>query len=198
MNYRRLVSGGVGLTALALGLTLSGDGTGGLVDKLVSTLGNDYLFLAVVAGGSLLVAAAMFVSGRASNLDQARMPDAERPISVPAPGSNFDKRVEGLRFSLPLVGRGHREAVRSRLRSAAAEAVVQRANCSRDEADRRVALGEWTTDGDAAAFLAEANDVTGETGHLAALISGSTRRRHRVRRTIDAIDELTPTRRVDR
>lgn len=188
MTWRRTLPAALGVAALAFGLTAAGDGPfAAVVSAGVETLGNDYLFLAALAGAGVPLAAAMLASGRAGNLEQAETPDPERPPVVPAVGEEFDERVHSLRFKLPVVGRSTRRAVRDRLRTAAVEATVRAEGCSRAEAARRVTDGTWTDDRTVAAFL------TGESGfspphrHLTALADGETLDQRRVRRAVEEI-----------
>ena len=193
MNARRAALGALGVVALAVAQSATGDGAfAGLVSAAVSALGNDYLFVASVGGASIVVAAAMLYSGRSANLTQATMPDPERPTAVPAAGDGFDERVESLRFALPVVGRRERERVRERLRTAAVEATVRSAGCSRGEAERRVASGAWTDDDDAAAFLSSTDSPASPERRLRLFAAGDTLGRRRVRRTVEEICERTP------
>lgn len=188
MNIRRGALGTAGVLLLGLSVAVSDGGVlADLVGAAVTALGNDYLLLAAIAAGGLVLAGAMIASGRAGNLDQARMPDPERPIAVPAPGGRFDERVGGLRFGLPVVGRSAREAVRERLRATAVDVTMRAQGCGRAEAERRVAEGRWTDDPEAAAFLAEGSELPSAGGTVAALLDGETPQGRRARRTADAL-----------
>jgi hypothetical protein len=194
MNWRRVVVGTLGVVALAVGVTVAGDGpVSTVVGDVVETLGNDYLLLAAIAGLGVAVAAAMLISGRSTNLDRTTMPDPERPTAAPVPGDDFDDMVGRLRFTLPLVGRSTRRTVRERLRTAATDAVRHSERCSRAEAARRVAAGTWTDDSAASAFLSEGQSYGSVPAHVTAFVDGETLGQRRVRRTVDEIAGRTRT-----
>jgi hypothetical protein len=196
MNRRRTLLGLAGATALLVAV----GGVASLlsVQPAVDALGNDYLFLAVIAGVGLLVAFPAFVSGRASNVEQATVPTPETPATVPPAGRTFDETVGSWRFRLPVYGREQRRAVRDRLRAAAVGAVMRERNCSRDVARRRVAAGEWTDDPGVAAYLGGGADVddpprAGIDDRLGALLSGGTWHERQARRAADRLaDRGTP------
>lgn len=197
MKRRRIVLGAAGVVLLGLALLGSGDGPlADLVDAAVTALGNDYLFLVAIAAGGLVVASAMVVSGRAGNLEQARMPDPERPVAVPTPGAGFDDQVGSVRFGLPVVGESRRESVRERLRASAVDVTMRSAGCSREEAERMVADGRWTDDPDAAAFLSE-SDPASVPELLQAGLRGETPSQRRARRTAEEIVARAPGARGD-
>lgn len=153
MNGRTVVGAG-GLVVLVAALTSV---VAPPVAPVVGMLGNDYFLVATFGALASLVGVAAIVSGRASVMDQATMPEPERPPSVPAAGDPFDDRVGSLQFVLPVVGAEDREAVRSRLRDAAVEAVRRADRCDRATARERVVSGEWTTDRAVTAFLNESS-----------------------------------------
>lgn len=198
MKPRRIVLGVAGVALLGLAVVGSGDGPpADLVEAAVAALGNDYLFLVAIAAGGLVVAAAMVVSGRAGNLEQARMPDPERPVAVPAPGAEFDDRIGRLRFGLPIVGRSERESVRERLRASAVDVTMRSTGCSSDEAERRVAEGRWTDDPDAAAFLSASDRSVSVPELLGAVLRGETPEQRRARRAAAEVVARAPGARGD-
>lgn len=182
MTARRLLLGGAGAILLVVAV-LTGTGEAIPVDAFVSTLGNDYLFVAAFGCLGLAIAAMAVVSGRASNLEQTSMPNPERPVSAPPPGYDFDAEVGTLRLSVPLYGRRRREAVRERLRADATELVVRTANCDRVTARRRVERGEWTDDAAVAGFLGDGSAV-GVGLRLQALRQSRTTFQYLVERTV--------------
>ncbi|QLG60379.1 DUF7269 family protein [Halorarum salinum] len=188
MKRRRVVLGAAGVALLGLAVLGSGEGPAAdLVDDAVAALGNDYLFLVAIAAGGLVVAAAMAVSGRASNVEQARMPDPERPVAVPAPGAGFDDRVGSVGFGLPVVGRSARESVRERLRACAVDVTMRSAGCGGEEARRRVDDGRWTDDPDAAAFLSSSGRSASLPTLLRAALRGETPAQRRARRAAEEV-----------
>lgn len=182
MTARRLALGAAGLVALVAAL-LTGTAEAVPVDALVSVLGNDYLFVAAFGCLGLAIAATAVVSGRSANLEQASMPDPERPVSAPPPGTDFDAEVGTLRLSLPLYGRRRRAAVRERLRAAATGLVMRTTNCDRETARERVESGEWTADPTVAAFLGRGS-AGGVELRLRALRRGQTAFQYLVERTV--------------
>lgn len=156
------------------------------VGALVTLLGNDYLLVAGIAGAALLLAVPVLSSGRGRHLNQASMPEPERPPDVPAAGDAFDDALRNRWLFVPVVGRNARRLVRNRLRTAAVETLMRVENCSRDEAAQRVAAGTWTDDSVVTAFLREdARPSLSE--HVAALLSGTTWTRQCAHRTAAAI-----------
>ncbi|KTG09468.1 hypothetical protein AUR64_16975 [Haloprofundus marisrubri] len=161
MKARRLLLAGTGVVVLLLGF-LGGDflPTEGLVDLL----GNDYLLMALFAGVGLLVAFSVLASGRSARLEQAEMPDAERPVSAPSPGEGFDEALSDWRLSIPILGRRRRASLRNRLRRAAIETLRTAEGYDRAEAERRVDEGTWTDDETAAAFLRTESSLRADGG----------------------------------
>lgn len=189
MRWRRLLLGVAGVALLGLASTVADDGVlATAVRAGVESLGNDYLFVAVLGVAGCLVAASMLVSGRSGNLAQTDTPNPERPPTVPAVGEEFDRTVGGVRFAVPVVGRSARRRIRERLRTAAIAATMRADGCRRETAERRVDEGTWTDDPAAAAFLADGRSAA-VGGRLAAWAAGETLRQRRARRTVDAIVE---------
>jgi hypothetical protein len=192
MRLRRVLSGLLGLAVLAVGLTMAGEGPlRDAVQRGVELAGNDYLLLAALGGVGLLLAGAMLVSGRSGNLEQTEMPDPERPVDVPTPGDEFDAQIRRTRFKLPVVGRSVRRDVERRLRTAAVDATLYTAGCSRVEAERRVENGSWTDDTAAAAFLSADTAARSPVRHVTPLFDGETLSQRRARRTVAEIATRT-------
>jgi hypothetical protein len=162
-------------------------GVGLPVGDLVAALGADYLLVAAIASVGLLVAVALLITGRATRLDQASVPDPERPITAPPPGAGFDEAIADWRLALPWVARSRREAIRTRLREAAIESLRRRSGLGRAEAEARVAAGEWTDDPVAASYLADDRRGVGVGRRLGSLLRGETWTEHRARRAAAAI-----------
>lgn len=156
MNVRRAALGVVGIATIAAFL-LTGGGVAAQVpvDAAVDMLGNDYLVVVVVAATGFALALLLVASGRPGNVDEVTTPDPERAISLPVPGDDFDAAMRSRIALLPLVGGTDRTGLRDRLRSAVVHWLMRSENCSRTEAELRVATGDWTDDPDAALFLAD-------------------------------------------
>lgn len=157
MNWRT-VAGASGVVVLVAALTSVALPTG----ALVGLAGNDYFLVAAFGVLACLAGLSRLVAGRASTMDQAAMPEPERPPSVPTAGDGFDDRTGSLRFVLPVVGAADREAVRERVRSAAVATIRRTERCDRETARERVERGAWTDDRDAAAFLDGASRGPGD------------------------------------
>ncbi|WP_436925499.1 DUF7269 family protein [Halosimplex amylolyticum] len=188
MNRRRLALGVPGVALVALALVGTGL-VGGLVpaEAAVAVLGTDYVFVALIGGGSLAVAAAVLVDG--DEVDQARMPDPESATAVPAPGDDLADRLDSWRVAVPVLGRRVRRDVRDRLREDAVTAVRRARNCDEAAARERVDSGAWTSDSRAAAFLA--SDRSASLGDaLAATLRGETPFVAGARRTADAVADV--------
>lgn len=144
------------------------------VSSIVSSLGGDWVFVAVF-GGLAVVFILVTMAWRAVNgLDQTEPPSPEDVQTVPLFGSDFDDVVE------KRAGLGDRflsdkpAAVRQRVREAAIAAEMRTESCSRSEAERRVADGSWTDDATAAAFL---SDEDGPSPPLSARVGAMVRGR---------------------
>ena len=165
MNRRRAAVAISGFLALALAVATRRAGSGGVgpVRPLVEVVGNDYVLVAGVAAVALAVAVGVAVSARAANLHQMSMPEPERPVSAPAPGTDFDDMVRSPMTVVPVVGRSQRTAVRDRLRTTAVETIERARGCDATEAERAVATGAWTDDPWAAAFVGETVHISPST-----------------------------------
>lgn len=196
MNRRRFVLGAAGLACLVAASRLAGGATRP-VDRLVALLGNDYFLVAAIGGVGLLVAVATAASGRPSRLVQADLPEPERPISVPSPGSELDDCLDGWRTWLPVVGRERRATLHARLRTDAVETLQRTTGCDRSTAERRVAEGDWPADPGVAAFLAPTEPPRPPlVGWLLALLSRETWTQRQVRRAALTLVRLDAAERV--
>ncbi|SEP30629.1 hypothetical protein SAMN04487948_14015 [Halogranum amylolyticum] len=167
----RITVGTIGL--LALGVALTSTVPTGALDGVVAAAGNDYLVVAGVAAVGLVAAFGRFYAGRASNIEQATMPDPERPVTVRPLGDEFDETLSNPRLHVPLVGRTVRRQLHTDLRDVAVRTLCRVGHCSRAEALAHLERGDWTTDDDAAAFLREDDPPTPSlTTELASLLRG--------------------------
>ncbi|QCJ46326.1 hypothetical protein [Haloprofundus sp. MHR1] len=187
MNVRRLLLAGTGVVVLLLGF-VSGDLLP--TDGLVGLLGNDYLLMAVFAAVGLLVAVSVLASGRSARLEQAEMPDAEKPVSAPSPGEGFDEALSDWRLSIPILGRRRRAALHDRLRRAAVETLRTAEGYDRAEAERRVDEGTWTDDETAAAFLRTESSLRADGGNPPNTAPAARGTRDAARRTAEEIARL--------
>lgn len=164
----RLVVGALGLVGLGVALTatLPADA----LDGLVTLVGNDYLVVAGVAAIGLVAAFGRFYGGRTSNIQQASMPEPERPVTVRPAGDEFDEALSTLRLHVPVLGRALRRECHANLREVAVRTLCRMDHCPRAEALDHLERGDWTTDEDAAAFLRRDEpptpSVTTELGSL--------------------------------
>lgn len=152
---RRLVGFGLsGVVVVGL-LTLFGESLAAVVpaDAAADALGSDYLVVAAAGGLGAILSAALVLSGRPGNVDEATTPNPERAVSVPVPGDGFDAAMTDRTALLPVVGSVDRSALRDRLRTAAVVRLMRTENCSRTEAKRRIDRGTWTGDPAARLFL---------------------------------------------
>ncbi|WP_148414094.1 hypothetical protein [Haloferax sp. KTX1] len=184
MNRRRILFGLLGLGCLAVGTVARGIGP--RTTALVSELGGDYVLVAALSGIALLAALPVVVSGRESELQQVETPDPEVPVRAPPAGRDFDETVRGWEYRTPVVGDSTRKRVKTRLRTAAVEAVMRERNCGRSRARRLVRRGEWTDDAEAASFLGSPNRSTLVTA-LSALPRRRTPAEFRARRAAEAV-----------
>ncbi|WP_042664357.1 hypothetical protein [Haloferax sp. ATB1] len=184
MNRRKLLFGLLGLACLAAGTVARG--TAFPVTALVSEVGGDYVLVAALSGIALLAALPVIASGRESELQQVETSDPEVPVRVPPAGREFDETVQGWDYRTPVLGDSTRARVKTRLRTAAVEAVMRERNCGRSRARQLVRRGEWTDDAEAASFLGSPNRSTLATA-LSALRRRQTPAEFRARRTAEAV-----------
>lgn len=124
-----------------------------------------------------------------SEVDLAEVGDPETTPDLPTPGDEFDDRLVEM-YGFANYARKHREELRERLSVAALDAIQRRRGCSREEAERVLAAGEWTDDPYAVGFFTGNVDVTGvERVRLA--LSTEPRFQIRARRAALAIERLT-------
>jgi hypothetical protein len=182
----RIAVGTIGL--LALGVALTSVVPSDALDGIVAAAGNDYLVVAGVAAVGLVAALGRFYAGRASNIEQATMPDPERPVTVRPLGDEFDEALSNPRLHVPLVGRSLRRRLYTDLRDVAIRTLCRVDHCSRTEALTHLERGDWTTDDAAAAFLRDDDPPTpAVTTELASLLRGDPWFRERASRTAEAL-----------
>lgn len=189
MHRRTLVRTAVGTVGLlALGVALTATVPTDALDGVVAAAGNDYLVVAGVAAVGLVAALGRFYAGRASNIEQATMPDPERPVTVRPLGDEFDDALSNPRLHVPFVGRAVRRRLYADLRDVALRTLRRVDHCSRAEALAHLERGDWTTDDAAAAFLREDDPPTPSlTVELASLLRGEPWFRERACRTAEAL-----------
>ena len=155
-------------------------GAGALVPTaaLVDLLGSDYFVVAAVGLAAVGLATLAVLARSLGGVEVATPPVVEAVQSAPRPGERFDRSRRGATG-------GATGSARERLREAAARTVMRTTDCSRPDAERRVAEGAWTDDRVAARFLA--SEGTGPTDPLGGVLDGD----RRLRRTVDAIAALS-------
>lgn len=144
-----LVVAGVGALVVALAISVPD----GPLTQLVTAVGSDYLLVAAIAAIGLVVAAGRFHRGRTSTIEQATMPEPERPVSVQPLGADFDRALADKRLFLPVVGDERRKRLHAELRETAARTVCRVGHCGPETAIEHLARCDWTDDAEAAAFL---------------------------------------------
>jgi len=178
VSYRRL-SLAVGVLALGIGLAAT------LVPGFVS-LGLGRVVVSVVGGLALLQAVRVVRSRRGEPLDEATMPDPERPVETPSPGAAFETALAGLLGADRIYY--HPKRIREGLRAAAVDVLVAYGGDDESTARERLATGRWTDDAYAAAFLAgEPPPAPSLRDRLRAAAGRESTLQRSVRRTVDAI-----------
>lgn len=185
VNWRHIVLGAGGILAL-VGLFIVGDDILGPVGTLLRTaVDNEYLLAMLLGAVALVLGGLVLLTGR-DHIETASMPAAEKPVPASTPGDSLEAQLGGLRAWVPMLGRGVRTEVRTRLRRAAVLAVAVERGCSDSAATQAVDDGTWTDDSVAARFLG-----TDRRRSLGAVITAATRGQtslqYRVRRTIHVL-----------
>ncbi|EMA61808.1 DUF7269 family protein [Halorubrum lipolyticum] len=126
--------------------------------------------------------------GRDRRIADPGEPERRAPATVP--GSDLDERIART-TAASLGGYASRRELRERIRTAAVAAVARDRNCSTGAADRAVAVGTWTDDPTAAAFLSSDASYPVRT-RLRAALRGRSRYGYGLRAAIDAIGRLDP------
>lgn len=190
--WRRAVVGALGLV-VAVAAILSLDGVvAGLLSVVRARVDNDYLLVMALGGVAVALAAVVVVASRDS-VRLRRPPEVERPTPAPEPGERIDARLDGLGALVPVVGRGERERIQERLRTAAVRAVAAERDWPEARAATAVAERTWTDDRVAARFL-DSGVPSAFGSALPALANRETPLRYRARRTVAAIDECGSSR----
>lgn len=168
---------------LVAGLLVAG---AGLALAVAPGLAPD-LRVPTVAFAALGVLAA--VAGAAVTVDRLRPASPTAPPERPAvavPGEAFDRRLAGLSAR----DDDAVAAVREEVRAAAVAALVRHRGHPPAEARALVRSGDWTDDGAAAAFLAEAEPEPPRLAWLRTLATGEPRAARRARRAVDAVHRV--------
>lgn len=179
---------GVALLALAA-LVVVVPGTAKLIPMgaAVQRLGNDYIFVAVVAALALGAFLLVLLARAATGVSEATPPAVEG-TTPGAPGRAVDESLDALP---PVRMTDRHRDVHERVRTAAVEAVAEADGCSRSAARERIESGEWTDDAEAAAFVA--NDDVDPPG-VPQRVATRLRRRHwfreRIETTVAALETL--------
>lgn len=189
MSAARAVALGLGAASTAATLLLAADPDAVPAEAVVAAVGGEYPFVAAVGAVALALVLVAVAWRGVSGLDQATPPTPEEVQSAPLFGADFDDAVDepfGLRARL----RSDRPAaLRERVRGAAV-AVEAAAGCSRAEAERRVATGEWTADAEAAAFLSdERGPAPPPAARVGAALRGDAWFQRGARRAAEAVAE---------
>jgi uncharacterized repeat protein (TIGR01451 family) len=145
--------GRLALAVLGLVAVVTGVVTILVVHPLADALPSS--FALVVLAGLLAVVSGLWLVRRRyrSRIRFADVPDVEAPIATPAPGTDVDSALHKLtRYREGTIK--YREQLQDRLGETAVAVLRNRANCSREEAIRRLEAGDWTDDASAAAFFA--------------------------------------------
>lgn len=157
----------------------------------VDLLGTDYLVVAGVGVAAALVTLFVGVAWTMTSINQFEVPNPEDLPTVPRPGDEFQRYVDGRAALRTNLIADEPERVRRRLRETATNAVMLHHGCPRDVARRYVETGEWTDDVEAAAYLG------GRTGprpprssRTEAALAGRTWSQRGARRAAAAIVEL--------
>lgn len=180
MNRRRVASV-VGVLALGLGVLVSV--TPGVVPVSV-----DDLLISTIGVLALVQAMRVIQTRRHGDLDEAEMPDPERPIATPSPGDDLEAVLDQFLGRRRLFYR--RTRVREGLEAVAIAVLTRYGGYAEPEARERLETGRWTDDVHAASFLGgEAAPDPPFAARVWDTVRGRATLRRSVRRTIDAIAE---------
>jgi hypothetical protein len=160
----------VGLAGVLVGLT----GPFSLTEAFVTAVG----LLALVQGVRYAL------DRRATERRWTSLGEPERRYRPPTPGDDFDRRTNVSRLPVASLRR-----IRTRLREAAVASMVAQ-GVTPDDADDRIAQGEWTDDPVAASFLQVGSTPVPLRDRIRALVDGRPIERVRVSRTVAAIAAL--------
>ncbi|WP_050032906.1 DUF7269 family protein [Halorubrum halophilum] len=124
--------------------------------------------------------------GRDRRISDPGEPERRAPATVP--GADLDERIARMTAGSP-GGYASRRELRERIRTAAVAAVARERNRSTAAAERAVAVGTWTDDPTAAAFLADDASYPIRV-RLRAAIRGRSRYGYGLRAALGAIERL--------
>lgn len=185
----KTVMTGVGLVILVAGLALF------LLPEVALGLG--MLILLANLAALLSIGLALWVAReryRASP-NETRVPDVEFPLSTPPPGHEFDELIHLL--TRERQGRlEYREQIREAVGEIAVGVLMQRDDCSREQAIEQLREGTWTNDEVAAGYFT--GDVTDSKTSLVEqlrqrFLGEETGFERQLRRTIGAIEDEART-----
>jgi hypothetical protein len=184
----RVLLGLVGAAVFGLALViLVSPGSAGLVpvERALAVTDSEYVLVAAFGVLAMVVVGLALLARGIGGIDQTTPPDPEEVYAVPHPGADFDEFIGG-RISLGRLFGSEHDRIHGRLHESAAATIVRESNCTREEALRRLADGEWTDDRAAAAFLAE-HRSPGVGSRALAAIRGESVFQRGARRTATAI-----------
>lgn len=180
------VAGGGLLVAAVLVLASASAERWGPTDAVVAALGNDYLLVAVVAAFALACLLVVVAARAVVGVTEATPPPVE--AVAPETPERLDRSLESLP---PVRATDEHRRIRERLRRAAVRAVVDSTRCARTAAQERVDDGSWTSDANAAAFLAgESLDPPSTARRVRARLRGEHWFRNRVRAAVGALESV--------
>lgn len=185
----------LGIVTFAVGLAagLSG-GTplAAIIGNAIEVLGNDYLLVAVIAGVAILITLIAGGVRMVRGNVQYDPPDPEGIPSAPYAGYEFDELTDGGMQLRRWLFSDDYETLHDRLRETAIQTIINRSNCSYEEAERRVEQGSWTADAEAASFLGGENvPPPPAAGRVRAALRGQRWQQRGARRTVEAIAQYT-------
>lgn len=109
---------------------------------------------------ALLLALGRIRRRRNAERREARLPDPESPVGLPAPGADVDERLRNLRrLTQHSRIQSERQDLDTRLEELAKRVIARREDISREAAENRLREGTWTDDRLAAAYFSESVEV---------------------------------------
>jgi uncharacterized repeat protein (TIGR01451 family) len=126
---------------------------------------------------------------------ETSVPTVELPLSTPTPGDEIDDMV----YRLTQLREGtieYRERIQERVAELAISVIMQREDCSREEAIGRLEDGSWTDDPLAASFFHAGGTDAGASSFVEQALERFTEREssyeRQLRTTIDAVEDVSP------
>lgn len=180
---------GVAIFGFAIAAILAPDVGAGLpIASAVDRAGSDYQLVSLFGVFAFLVILAVMALRAIGGTHQATPPDPERIQTAPRPGSGFDAVVDdGIGFRERFFG-DREERIKERLRRTAAQLVMERDSCGREDAIGRIERGTWTENRTAAAFIAGPEGPSpGVESRVRAAIGGNSWVQYGAKHTADEI-----------